>query len=219
MNTSDYISRDIKPLLISDKISKAKGLFNLLTFTHLPLIDKGNYVGLIAENDVQAIVEDDKSISEYSYLFQSFFARKNTNWFELLKIFALNEATIIPVVTEKQKYLGYYELADILNIFNSTPFLNQSGAVMVVSKDVSDYSFSEISQIIETNNAKILGAFVSNINEENVEVTLKISDHDLNNTIQSFRRYNYNILNSFHVDEYLNTLKERSDYLQKYLDI
>lgn len=219
MNTADYISRDVKPLLKTDKISKAKGLFNLLTFTHLPVLEHGKFIGLIAENDAQAIVEEDKPISEYAYMFQSFFARKNTNWFELLKIFALNEATIIPVVTKEFKYLGYYELADILHIFNSTPFLNQSGAVMVVSKGVSDYSFSEISQIIETNNAKILGAFVSNINEESVEITVKISDHDLNNTIQSFRRYNYTILNSFHVDEYLNTLKERSDYLQKYLDI
>jgi len=217
--TSDYISKDVKPLSISDKISKAKGLFNLLTFTHLPVLDKGNFIGLIAENDVQAIVEDDKPISEYHYLFQSFFARKKTNWFELLKIFALNEATIIPVVNEKLNYFGYYELADILHIFNSTPFLNQSGAVMVVSKGVDDYSFSEISQIIESNNAKMLGAFISNINEESVEVTLKISYHDINNTIQSFRRYNYTILNSFHVDEYLNTLKERSDYLQKYLDM
>ncbi|MDY7396259.1 acetoin utilization protein acuB [Aureibaculum sp. 2210JD6-5] len=219
MNTSDYITKDVKPLLITDNVSKAKGLFNLLTFTHLPVLENGKFIGLIAENDVQAIVEDKKPISEYNYLFQSFFARKNTNWFELLKIFALNEATIIPVVTEKLGYLGYYELADILHIFNSTPFLNQSGAVMVVSKGVDDYSFSEISQIIESNNAKMLGAFISNINEETVEVTVKISDHDLNNTIQSFRRYNYTILNSFHVDEYLNTLKERSDYLQKYLDI
>lgn len=217
--TSDYISKDVSPLLITDKISKAKGLFNHLTFTHLPVVENGNYIGLIAENDVQSIIEDDKLISEYNYLFQSFFARKNTNWFELLKIFALNESTIIPVVNEKKEYLGYYELADILHIFNSTPFLNQSGAVMVVSKEVSDYSFSEISQLIESNNAKILGAFISNINEETVEVTVKISDHDINNTIQSFRRYKYSILNSFHVDEYLNTLKERSDYLQKYLDI
>ncbi|WP_117881887.1 CBS domain-containing protein [Aureibaculum luteum] len=219
MITSDYISKDVRALQTSDKISKAKGLFNLLTFTHLPVIEQGNFMGLIAENDVQTIAEDDQLISEYSYLFQSFFARKNTNWFELLKIFALNEATIIPVVTEKLKYLGYYELADILHIFNSTPFLNQSGAVMVVSKGVNEYSFSEISQIVESNNAKLLGAFISNINKETAEITIKISDHDLNNTIQSFRRYNYTILNSFHVDEYLNTLKERSDYLQKYLDI
>ncbi|QCX37481.1 CBS domain-containing protein [Aureibaculum algae] len=219
MITSDYISKDVRALQTSDKISKAKGLFNLLTFTHLPVIEHGNFMGLIAENDVQTITDDDQLLSEYSYLFQSFFARKNTNWFELLKVFALNEATIIPVVTEKLKYLGYYELADILHIFNSTPFLNQSGAVMVVSKGVSEYSFSEISQIVESNNAKLLGAFISNINKETAEITIKISDHDLNNTIQSFRRYNYTILNSFHVDEYLNTLKERSDYLQKYLDI
>lgn len=219
MITSDYISKDVRALQTTDKVSKAKGLFNLLTFTHLPVIEQGNFMGLIAENDVQTITDDDQLISEYSYLFQSFFARKNTNWFELLKIFALNEATIIPVVTEKLKYLGYYELADILHIFNSTPFLNQSGAVMVVSKGVSEYSFSEISQIVESNNAKLLGAFISNINEEIAEITIKISDHDLNNTIQSFRRYNYTVLNSFHVDEYLNTLKERSDYLQKYLDI
>ena len=219
MNTSDYISKDIKPVLVTDSTSKVRGLLNMLTFTHLPVVEKGVFMGLLAENDIQAIIEDDKLVSEYSYLYQSFFANTKTNWFELLKIFALNEATIIPVITEKHKYLGYYELADILHIFNSTPFLNQSGAVMVVSKGIHDYSFSEISQIIESNNAKILGAFISNRNDENVEVTIKISDHDLNNTIQSFRRYNYAILNSFHVDEYLNTLKERSDYLQKYLDI
>ncbi len=219
MQTTDYISKDIKPLLASDKISKAKGLFNQLTFTHLPVIEKGLFLGSIAENDLQAIVENDKMLSESSYLFQSFFAFDNTNWFELLKLFALNDANIIPVITKKHKYLGYYELTDVLHIFNSTPFLNQSGAMLVVSKGVSEYSFSEISQIIESNNAKLLGAFISNSDDENVEITIKISDHDLNNTIQTFRRYNYTILTGFHVDEYLNTLKERSDYLQKYLDI
>ncbi|RPD99081.1 CBS domain-containing protein [Aureibaculum marinum] len=219
MNTSNYISKDIKPLLLTDKISNAKKLFNSLTCTHLPIIKEGNFIGLIAENDIQTIIEDNQSISEYYYLIQSFFALENANWFELLKIFAINETTIIPVVTNKQKYLGYYELADILNIFNNTPFLNQSGAVVVISKDVNDYSFSEISQIVESNNAKVLGAFISKIDKEFVEVTLKISDHDLNNTIQSFRRYNYSILNNFHFDEYLNTLKERSDYLQKYLNM
>ena len=219
MQTTDYISKDIKPLLSSDKISKAKGLFNQLTFTHLPVIEKGLYLGSIAENDLQGIVENDQSLSESSFLFQSFFAFDNTNWFELLKLFALNDTNIIPVITKKQKYLGYYELTDILHIFNSTPFLNQSGAMLVVSKGVSEYSFSEISQIIESNNAKLLGAFISNSDDENIEITIKISDHDLNNTIQTFRRYNYTILTGFHVDEYLNTLKERSDSLQKYLDI
>ena len=152
-------------------------------------------------------------------MFHLFFADKNTNWFELLKVFALNDTNIIPVLDKNQKYLGYYELTDILHLFNSTPFLNEAGAILVVSKGISDYSFSEISQIIESNNATLLGAFISKIHDDIVEVTIKLSDHDLNDTIQTFRRYDYSILTGFHMDEYLNTLKERSEYLQKYLNI
>jgi Mg/Co/Ni transporter MgtE len=219
MQTTDYISNDIKALTANDKIGEAKKLFNELTFTHLPVVENDLLIGLIAETDVQAIDDENKLLKEYRYTFQLFFTDEKTNWFELLKIFALNEATIIPVLDVHQKYIGYYELTDILHIFNNTPFLNESGAILVVSKEIQEYSFSEIAQIIESNDARVLGAFISNSTKETVEITIKLSDHDLNNTIQTFRRYNYSILTSFHLDEYLNTLKERSDYLQKYLNI
>ena len=219
MQTNDYITKDIKALSASDKVSKAKKLFNKLTFTHLPVVDKGFLLGLVADTDIQTIEDENKLIKDFSFVFHLFFADKKTNWFELLKIFALNDTNIIPVLDKNQKYLGYYELTDILHIFNSTPFLNNTGAILVVSKGMNDYSFSEISQIVESNNATLLGAFISNINDGIVEVTLKLSDHDLNNTIQTFRRYDYSILTGFHVDEYLDTLKERSEYLQKYLNI
>jgi len=219
MQTNDYITKDIKALSASDKVSKAKKLFKELTYTHLPIVDKGFLLGLIAETDIQTIEDEDKLIKDFSFVFHLFFADKKTNWFELLKVFALNDTNIIPVLDKNQKYLGYYELTDILHLFNSTPFLNEAGAILVVSKSISDYSFSEISQIIESNNATLLGAFISKIHDDIVEVTVKLSDHDLNNTIQTFRRYDYSILTGFHMDEYLNTLKERSQYLQKYLDI
>ena len=50
-------------------------------------------------------------------------------------------------------------------------------------------------------------------------ITLKLSLHDINNTLHSFRRYNYEILNEFEKDKYLEELNERSNYLQKYLNI
>ena len=219
MQTNDYITKDIKALDASDKVSKAKKLFKELTYTHLPVVDKGFLLGLVADTDIQTIEDENKLIKDFSFVFHLFFADKKTNWFELLKIFALNDTNIIPVLDMNQKYLGYYELADILHIFNSTPFLNDTGAILVVSKGMNDYSFSEISQIVESNNATLLGAFISNIHDDIVEITVKLSDHDLNNTIQTFRRYDYSINTGFHVDEYLDTLKERSEYLQKYLNI
>ena len=219
MQTTDYISKDVKALSPNDTIEKAQKLFEHLTFTHLPVVEEKIYLGSLAEADIQIIEENHKKITEYKYLYQPFFSFDNTNWFELLKDFASHDTTILPVINSEKKYIGYFELTDILHVFNSTPFLSEAGAILVVSKSINDYSFSEISQIIESNNGKLLGAFISNIENEIVEITIKLNDLDLNNTIQTFRRYEYTIITGIHEDEYLNNLKERSEYLQKYLNM
>ena len=100
-----------------------------------------------------------------------------------------------------------------------TPFLHEQGVILVVAKNINDYSFSEISQIVESNNATLFGVFVSKIENDMAHITLKLSLHDINNTMLSFRRYNYEILNEFEKDKYLEELNERSNYLQKYLNI
>ena len=73
--------------------------------------------------------------------------------------------------------------------------------------------------LVESNDAKILGLFISNSNEETTQITLKITQSNFNEIIQTFRRYNYTILSEHQEDSYLNSLKERSDYLDKYLSI
>jgi len=219
MQTIDLITKDIKALSATDKVGKAKKLFKEHNCSHIPVVDKGYLLGLIAETDIHSFENDDDLIKDFSFSFHIFYTDKKSNWLELFKIFALNDTSIIPVLDKNQKYIGNYELTDILHIFNNTPFLNETGTILVVSKGIKDYSFSEIAQIVESNKATLLGAFISNIHGDIVEATIKLSDHDLNNTIQTFRRYDYTILTSFHVDEYLKTLKERSEYLQKYLNI
>jgi hypothetical protein len=47
---------------------------------------------------------------------------------------------------------------------------------------------------------------------------MKISLGAINEIIQTFRRYNYEIIRTPE-DDYINNLKERSDYLDKYLNI
>jgi hypothetical protein len=89
----------------------------------------------------------------------------------------------------------------------------------VVEKPTADYSMSQITQIVESNNGKLLGVFVSEANAEKVQVTIKTTLGAMNEIIQSFRRYNYEIVSEHHEDNYLNTLKERSEYLDKYLNM
>jgi hypothetical protein len=78
---------------------------------------------------------------------------------------------------------------------------------------------SQIAQIVESNNGKILGLFVSEASNDKVQVTVKTTLVGLNEIIQTFRRYNYEIISEHNEDDYLNNLKERSEYLDKYLNI
>jgi hypothetical protein len=140
-------------------------------------------------------------------------------WLDVLEVFARNNSNIVPILNEANNYIGYYEITDVIKFLNETPFLKETGGIIVVEKPTADYSMSQITQIVESNNGKLLGVFVSEANTEKVQVTIKTTLGAMNEIIQSFRRYNYEIVSEHHEDNYLNTLKERSEYLDKYLNM
>ena len=108
MQTSDYIAKDVKALSLNDTVGDAQKLFNKLTFTHIPIVEKNIYLGCISEADISILEETDRKIDEVRYLFDTFFADENANWFELLKEFACNETTVIPAINANKKYVGYF---------------------------------------------------------------------------------------------------------------
>ncbi|WP_375239740.1 acetoin utilization protein acuB [Aurantibacter sp.] len=219
MLLSDYIINDVKPLLIKEKVSALQFLFNQLTYSHIPIKNEdGAYLGCISENDAYCF-ESDKPLIECAYATEGFFVRNNATWLNVLEDFAANNTNIMPVLDAQNNYLGYYELNDIIKLFNETPFFSEPGGILIIEKSVSDYSFSEVAQIVESNNGKLLGAFISRLENDVIQITVKIGNASLNDVIQSFRRYSYNILSETEDDLYLENLKERSDYLTKYLNM
>ena len=219
MLLSNYIIKDIDIQSVNQPIKNLKKLFNELTYTHIPVEKDGVFIGSISENDLRCF-DNEKTLEDYQYALERFFVRDTENWLEVLKNFSINNANLMPVLEEKSnKYLGYLELGDIMSFFNETPFLNESGAILVVEKNFTEYSFSEISQIIESSNNKLLGAFVSKIENDVAEITIKTNISGVNDVIQTLRRYGYNILSSHEEDTYTKNLQERSDYLDKYLNI
>jgi len=219
MNILEYISKDINALALSNTIGDAKKLFKNTSYTHLPIVEEKHLVGSILDSDVISIDDNDKTIGEYKYLLNDFFTRTSDNWMEILKSFAANGTNILPVLSDENHYVGFYELVDVLHYFNDTPLLNNDGFFLVIEKGIHDYSFSQIAQIVESTDAKLVGVFVSGYKNDLVRITLKITTEDINEVIQSFRRYGYNLLTKHKEDLFLEELKDRSDYLQKYLNI
>jgi hypothetical protein len=218
MNFQDYIINDVAMQDINQDVAAVKAIFDELTYSHLPISENGVYIGCMSENDVRCF-EAEKSLKDCRYSFESFFARNTVNWLDVLENFANNHTNIMPVLDDQNNYLGYVELNDIISLFNETPFLNESGGIVVVEKGINDYSFSEVCQIVEANDIKVLGAFISKMEQGVVEVTVKIGHAALNEVLQSFRRYGYSVVSSHQEDTFYKNLKERSRYLDKYLNI
>jgi hypothetical protein len=218
VNTHPYILNDVLPFASEKSVKELQSAFNQLTYTHFPITKDGVFEGCISNTDVHCF-ESDKKIEDYLYAIEPFFVRLDTNWLDILEAFGQNNTNVMPVLDEKNNYQGYYELGDIIGIFNNTPFLNEAGGIIVVEKGVRDYSFSEICQIVESNDAKILGVFISHLDSDNMQATIKIGHQGMNEIVQTFRRYDYNIISSHDEDLLLENLKERSNYLDRYLNI
>ena len=213
-----YITNDFKAIDSHETIAAVQDFFDDLSFSHFPVTEEGIYIGSIAADDIETF-DSDKKVIDYKYVLEAFFARTTMMWLDVLEIFAKNHTNLVPVLDEDNKYVGYYEIEDIMNFFHETPFLKEQGRIIIVKKGILDYSMSQITQIVESNNGRLLGLFISEADSESVQITLKISLGAMNEIIQTFRRYNYEILSEHHEDNYINNLKERSDYLDKYLNM
>jgi predicted transcriptional regulator len=215
---TDYINNDFKAIDSSDSVESVMNFFEESHFSHFPVIENGVYIGCISSEEVENF-ESNKKISDYRYALKGFYGRTTMFWIAVLEVFSRNNTTLIPVLDTENKYVGYYEITEVIQNFYETPFIKEQGGVIIVEKSILDFTMSQVVQIVESNEGSVLGMYVSNTTPDKVQVTVKIALGGMNEILQSFRRYEYDIVSEHKEDVFLNDLKDRSAYLEKYLSI
>ena len=218
MPLNQFIINDLNPSSPETLVKELQTIFKQLTYSHIPILKDHVYLGCLSETDVYCF-ESDQTVSEVLYAVEGFFVRNSSLWLDVLEAFAQNNCNIMPVLDGENNYIGYYQLIDLISLFNRTPFFSEPGGVIVVEKGQNDFSISEVSQIVESNNTKLLGAFVSKSTNDLTQITLKIGQTGLSTILREFRRYGYTIISGHEDDIFLQTLKERSSYLDTYLNL
>lgn len=218
MQMQEHIISTIPVFELGDSLKEVIHFFTHSTYSHVAITEDGQFVGLLGEADLESFQET-SPIEEFRYQLEAFRVAPEATWLDVLEVFSRNEANILPVVDDKNRVLGYFDLNDIVDLFTDMPFFTEPGTILLVEKPLRDYSFSEIAQIVEGNNTRLLGAFITSIENETAQITLKIGDSNINEVLQTFRRYHYNILSGTMDDKFLEELKKRSAYLDKYLNV
>ncbi len=210
---------DISPLSLQSKIEDAQRIFSESNLHYIPVIDNENYLGCIADYVVDGI-EGDTEIRDFVMDLSNFYGKEDMNEQEVFEIMGRHRTNILPILSQnKGDYLGYLELKHLLAYFSNMPFMNEHGNFIVVQKAQSEHSFSEVSQIVESNNTKLLSLYISSFENDMIQTTIKMGDGDFNAIAQTFRRYGYDIISDHYDDVFLNNLKERSRYFDRYLNI
>lgn len=189
MHIQEHIILNIPVFKITDSSEKVLEFFQENTYSHVAIEEDGRFLGMFSENDAETVLLETK-LQDFRYELESFFVRSETNWLDVLEAFARNEANLLPIVNEKGAVKGYYNLTDIVSVFIDTPFFTDPGSILVVATGINDYSFSEIAQIVESNNARLIGGFITDTQNDVIQVTLKITTNNYNKVVQTFRRYN-----------------------------
>jgi len=218
MQLQSHIISTIPIFNIGDSMEEVIQFFENTTYSHVAIMENLEFLGVLDKNDLE-IYRKDQKIEDYRHTLESFFVRDDTSWLDVLETFPRNEANILPVINGKHEVMGYYDLTDVVSVFIETPFFTEPGSIIVLAKGIKDYSFSEISQIVESNGARVIGGFISGMRNDIIQITIKIGALDLNEVLQTFRRYNYTVLFGNREDQFLEDLKQRSDYLDKYLNV
>lgn len=217
MFVRDYISKDFPAFDIKNSAKDAYEVSKEFGYSHIFIKKNGIFVGALSQICLEENSED--NLESLEVHFDRFAILEDGNVLDTIKLFYAFNSNIIPVINNYEEYLGYISCEDIFNEFSKYPLFSENGAILTVQTRDIHYSFSEISKIVESNNAKIYGCYVSNIKEDSVFITLKISGQHLSSIDETFERFGYTIVQKYYNDGKEELIKERFGFFQKYLEI
>ena len=221
MIAQNLLSEVVPPLRLTDSGQKALNWMEIFRISHLPVVDGKRLVGLISDKIIYDLNIIDKPIEDYSDHLLSPHIRTTQHIYEVFNIISVLKLSAVPVLDLYDQYCGVITATDLAQKFADLVAVHEPGGVIVLELNAIDYSLSQIAQIVEGNDAKILSFYISpEAESKRMTVTLKINVVDLSAIIQTFVRYDYNIIAVYMDDSVIqNMYDDRLDQLMKFMNI
>lgn len=220
MIAKQMITDGVMPLKTSDTGRTALGWMEDFRVMHLPIVNNEGFLGLISELDIYNFNDFDEPIGNHTLSLVKPYVIEDQHVFDVLRLMHQHQLSLIPVVDLHENYLGAITLSSLLTHFAKSLSVAEPGAIIVLGMSTNDFILSEIARIVESHDTKILSFYIQTDNESTrMEVSLKLNKKDIGAIIQTFMRFNYNILGAFGEDSDDEDLKDRYDALMKYLNI
>ena len=219
MLIADLITHDIPSLKSSDTVEQALLWMEEFKITHLPVLHHKKLTGLVSETELLD-ADPQTKIADNHFTYIKPQIHQTQHAFDALKMMSGLHLTLIPILDERENYLGNITQKSVLDRLAGLSAVMEQGGIIELELNKNDYSLTQIASIVEGNDAKILSCYVSSLPDSTkILVTLKLNKEDLSRVLQTFYRYSYEVKASYHQAAYEDDLKNRFNEFIKYLDV
>jgi predicted transcriptional regulator len=220
MLTRDLLSQSLPTLQLHDKIFNVLQMMSDCHVSHLAVADGEKFAGIASEEFLMQAPDDTREIREHKEGFPFLFVNEKEHFLKALQIAVDNRLSMVPVVGENNELMGMVSYRELLK--KASEFINvkEPGGLIVLELDRNNYSFSELSRLVETNDAQITQLnTLTDLETGLMQVTIKINKAEVSDIVATFQRYEYNVKYYFGEELYENELRSNYDNLMNYLKL
>jgi acetoin utilization protein AcuB len=220
MLTVELVNNSIPRLQLQDTVAKSLQLAADYKATHLPVVADDKLLGLISEEDLLDAGSEKMPLEQLQGSFINAFVHENAHFLTAVNISTQFESNIVPVITEERELLGVITTTELLKALGNFAGVSEMGGIIVLEMERSQFAISEISRIVESNDATVL--HLNTIVQPDtglLTVTLHLNKKEIAAVVATFERYEYDVIYFFGDENFENEIHSNYRHLMNYLDI
>ena len=220
MLVRDITSSSLPCLQAEDTVAEALRLMQEYHCEQLPVVESGVYAGLLSEEELLEHSQPEGPLQSMFPLLSSPSVSGDHHFLQALTLMTEQQLSVMPVLGEDKEITALLTLPALLQQLARFLGLQEGGALLVLERESNQYSFSEISKLVETNDAQ-----VTQINTYNdpqtgiIQITLRVNKPEISDIVATFQRYDYKVCFYAGEEQYTNQLRSNYDNLMHYLKI
>lgn len=204
---------------LNETVIDAKNLFGHCECKAIVVLEGQTYKGLLYKEDLEKISEV-KNLTALESVLKNIYLTPDFSIFDWFKISSLYKLNSIPLVDPHDfSYLNSISYDDFAEKFKDSGLSVELSSILILKKSTADFIYSEVFQIAEAHAAKIFASYINFSNQEETEIVINLHHLGLNELLQSYRRYDFEVISFHDEDLHHETIKANSEYFSKYLTV
>ena len=202
-----------------DTISFALQLMEDNDLLHIAVLESNKFKGILSK---ETLLELDENIQIETL--EKYFIPASINedayFLSAIKVITQLDVSFVAVVNEQSEIIGIIPITTLMNQVSTFLGNEEPGGIIVLEIEKRNFSFGEISRLIETNDAYITQLNTSTDAETGfLLVSIKINKSEISDIIATLQRYEYSVKYYFGIEQYANELRENYNEFMFYLNI